>query len=122
MDDDWYWGDCGVYDTDTAADVRGDFEEAMENGASIKSATKRILTDFADSLDDVDDAPEVYFALAAAQLQHGALQDAIRDKAVAFIDSGQTLNRWKDEWQPKRRQVLQEFRALLLDEGSSHDA
>jgi hypothetical protein len=122
MDEDWYWRDVGIYAMDTSADGHGDSEEAMEAGASVGEATKRILIDYADYLDDMDDEPDVYFALAAAQLQRGALQDAIRDKAIAFIDSGQILERWKDESRPKRQEVLQQFRALLIAGSDSRDA
>ena len=122
MDDDWYWTDRGIYEMDTAADVHGDFEEVMDAGASIEEATKRILMDYADYLDDMDDEPDVYFALAAAQLQRGALQDIIREKAIAFIDSGQTLDRWKDEWRPKRQDVLRHFRELLIAGTDAGDA
>jgi hypothetical protein len=64
------WG-TGIFADDTAADVRDGWREALLDGLSDDEATARVVTQFADALDDPDDGIVVWLALAAAQMQTG---------------------------------------------------
>jgi hypothetical protein len=83
---------------------------------SVKKATRQILEDFQDVLEDEDEGPLVYLALAALQLEQEELQPEIRQKALKIIESEQGLARWEEageEELAKRKRVLEEFKAML---------
>ena len=109
--------DYGIFDNDTALDVRGDFEGALAEGLDVEAATERIFDEYAEALDDPDDGPVIRLALAALQLEHGALQPAVRDAALEVIDGGEGIRRFEEEWPegvPDRTRVLQELRVRLV--------
>ena len=109
------WG-YGIFEDDVALDVRGDFEEAVNGGASIEEASAVILGEYAEELEDVDDGPVVYLALAALQVERGRVQDPIRREALRVIDEGTNLPRWEDageEALTARKRVLDDLRTAL---------
>jgi hypothetical protein len=86
-----------IFSDDVAADVRAGWREALMDGLSGDAATERVLTEFADALADEDDATVVWLGLAAAQMQTGRLQDAVRDRALRIIEDGGDVDRWREE-------------------------
>lgn len=66
--------DTGVFDDDIAMDINAEFDDAIEEGITVKEATKQILETFQDVLEDEEEAPIVYLALAALQLEKGDIQ------------------------------------------------
>jgi hypothetical protein len=112
------WG-SGIFDDDLALDIRAAFEREIESGADVPTATHKVLQQFASAAKDSDDSPVVYLALAALQLELGALQPEIRTKALHIIRTGKGWIGW-DEYMPdwpgltERKQVLEQFRMLLL--------
>ena len=66
------WG-YGILDNDTAMDVKGAFEEALEGGLSFDEASYQILAEFKDILTDPDDGPAFSLALAAVQVERGEI-------------------------------------------------
>ena len=77
-----------MFANDVAANVRGAWRDAILEGAEPEDATRRLLDEFEDALADEDDAPLVWIALAAAQMETGRLQPEIRDRALSVIASG----------------------------------
>jgi hypothetical protein len=109
------WG-TGIFDDDTAGDVRDAFEDELSAGADVATAAERVLGQFSDDLDDTDYGPVIYLALAALQLEHRALQQDIRDRALQIIDNGEGLDTWGEAGSRKlheRKQVLASLRAQL---------
>lgn len=109
--------DVGIFDDDVAMDIQAEFEEAIEEGLSVIEATEQILESFEEELEDEDDAPIIYLALASLQLKNGNLQKSIKDKAIAIIDSGEELKRWAEtdeETLEKRKSVLNELKSKLM--------
>ncbi len=106
------WG-YDIFDNDAAADVRGQFEDELESGASVAHATSVVLREWADAMNDVDDGPIVWLALATLQLGRDALQPDVRDHALAVIDGGDDLRRWEAEGTPDdaagRKRVLDDL-------------
>lgn len=105
-----------IFDDDVALDVQTTFEEALEEGASVRAATKHVLDEYEDALDDPDDGPIVWLALAALQLEQGAVQPRVRRAALAAIAAGSDLARWEEageEALAERRQVLRALQARL---------
>jgi len=110
--------DSGIFEDDVALDVRVTFEEALAEGLDVDAATRRVLEEFATYVNDVDDGPLVWFALAALQLEQGALQAEVRRQALAAIERGTNLARWTEQGDPDllaaRRRALEELRGGLL--------
>ncbi len=116
------WG-AGIFEDDLALDVRASFEDALEAGRSVGEATEQVLESFRESLQDPDEGPVIYLALAASQLEQGELEPAVRDRAVEIIDRGEGLERWEEAGQEalsERRRELQRLRARLLEGSGSN--
>lgn len=113
------WG-YDIFDNDVASDVRGLFEDELNVRASVSPATAEILRESKDALDDSDDGPIIWLALAALQLGQGELHANVRDHALAVIDSGEDLKRWEAEGKPEdvegRKRVLEELRGRLVSQ------
>lgn len=110
------WGP-GLFEGDMSADVLAMFEDALADGMTVEEATHYILDELDDAVDDYDDGPEIAIALAALQLQHGALEEERRVRALEAIEAD--LRRWEDltrtpEDYEARKSVLDEFRRVLL--------
>lgn len=109
------WG-TAIFSDDTAADVRGEWRDAILEGLSPEEATARIETTFSDTLSDRDDAIIFWLALAAAQMETGRLLEGVRDRALAIIDAGGDIERWREEDESLARQrdrVLQRLAQKL---------
>jgi hypothetical protein len=76
--------------------VREDYRELLGEGYEGEEATRLLLEDHAEVLDDPDDAPDLWLALAATQWKVGRLEDEVRRRAIELIDSGADLRRWCD--------------------------
>jgi hypothetical protein len=101
------WG-TAIYSDDTASDVRGDYRDLVGDGLSGPEATEALLRHWKDALDDQDDGPVFWLALALTQWQCGRLEPRVQEKALAVIADGSDLQRWKDDpklWK-KRQAVL----------------
>ncbi len=108
------WG-TAIFSNDTAADIRGDFRELLEDGVTPDRATQRLIEKGSDSVNDPDDGPSFWTGLAAAQMALGVLQPQVRDRAVLLIESGGDLHLWTDpKLAAKRRAVLDHLRTQLL--------
>lgn len=86
-------------------------------GKPVSAITRDILAEYEDALNDTDDGPQIILALAALQLQHGALQPDMRDRALAVIRNDEGIERWVDpgaETLAGRRQVLASLQARLI--------
>ncbi len=110
------WGN-GLFDEDVAADVRATFEDAWAIGKPVPDITRRVLMEYENAFDDEGDGPQIVLALAALQLQHGALQPEIRDRALTIIRNDEGMERWVDaggETLAERRRVLASLQAQLV--------
>ena len=109
------WG-TGIFENDTTADLRGDFEDVLAEGLGVEAATERVVADYAEALDDDDEGPMVRLALAALQVEHGSVQPAVREGALAVINGGDAPG-WRDaspEVAAERQRVLDDLRARLV--------
>ncbi len=109
------WGPA-VFSDDTACDVRDEWRMHVGDGLSAVEATDKLLSEWNDSIDDPDDGPVIWLALAAAQWKAGRLEDRVQKKALAIIDDGSNLERWKEDpaLLKKRKAVLAKLREQLL--------
>jgi len=108
------WG-VAIFGNDTAADVRDEFRELIEDGQSDEEATSAVLQKFHESLADADEAPFIWTGLAAVQHRLGRLQPLVRERAIEVIDSDAGLHLWDDpKLREKRKRVLLKLRGELL--------
>jgi hypothetical protein len=108
------WG-TGIFSDDEAADIRDAYRDFVGEGLTGAEATRRLLTESADSLNDPDVGPVFWLALAATQLRVGRLEQSVKERAIEVIDSGVDLRRWSDDPKLARRRqaVLVKLRARL---------
>jgi tetratricopeptide (TPR) repeat protein len=79
--------DQWVLETDAAAEVRREFEAALQGGASADDATWRVLERCGQALDSRSSGPTAYLALAALQIRHGCVHAWLRNRARRFLDA-----------------------------------
>jgi hypothetical protein len=107
------WG-VEIFEDDTACDIRGAVDELLAEGRSIREATDVVLTRFSTFIQDEEDGPIVFFALAAAQCEAGHLDPRVKKKALELIDDG-VDPRWKHRcrYRSKRADVLRMLASKL---------
>jgi hypothetical protein len=108
------WG-TGIFQDDTACDVRDEFNAHLGDGLSGPDATARILVEYKSSLADPLEAGVVWLALAAAQWRHGRMDAETLERALHVIDSASDLRRWKPGSPDfaKRKVVLEKLRLQI---------
>lgn len=84
----------GIFESDTAHDVRSSFRRLLTEGRSSLEAADEILREWQPD-QSLENGTEVWLALAAAQRELGQLLPDVRDRAIAIIDSGADLGRWR---------------------------
>ena len=106
----------GLYSDDTACDVRDAYREALDAGTDAEGARARVLNAFAEELAGPDEGVVVRLALADTQFRLGRLGESARREALAVLDAGGDLERWREAGAAevrRRTAVLQRLRARL---------
>ncbi len=88
------WG-TGIFQDDTACDIRDGYVGHLGEGLSGSEAAARILAGFESSFADPEESCVAWLALAAVQWQHGRLDAGTLEHALDVIDSGADLRRWE---------------------------
>jgi hypothetical protein len=109
------WG-TAVFSDDTACNVRDDYMELVGDGLSGPDATKALLPMWSASLNDADEAPVFWLALAATQWKCGRLEPDVLQQALNVIDGGTDLDRWVENKADHRTRqaVLAKLRKQLV--------
>jgi hypothetical protein len=108
------WG-TALFSDDTARDVRDSYVDHVGDGLIGPEATKALLHEWSASLNDPDESPVFWLALAVTQWRCGRLEGHVLQQALNVIDSGSDLARWETGSQDfkKRKAVLEKLRAQL---------
>lgn len=108
------WG-TGVFEDDSASDIRENYRDYLGEGLSGPQATARVLEDFRSLLADPEQGGVVWLALAAAQSRLGRLEPDTLAEALRVIDTGSDLQRWEIDSKDflKRKVVLEKLRAEI---------
>ena len=87
------WG-AGLFQDDTACDVRDGFRDLIAEGHGPEAATAELERQWGAPRMDPDHEPVFWLALAAAQFRSGRLLPHVRDRALAIIDAGEDSDRF----------------------------
>lgn len=102
---------------DTACDVRDTYRKLLADGSSGPLATDHLLREWREIIDDEDDGPIFWLALAATQSACGRLEERVKAKAMRVIDKGSSLGRWAEgddfKMLKQRRMALARLRDQL---------
>jgi hypothetical protein len=87
------WGPA-IFSDDTACDIRTEYRELLEDEVPDDVAMQRVIERYEHL--DPDEEHVLWLALAAVQSQVGRLDDAVKARALAVIESGQGLDLWRE--------------------------
>jgi len=109
------WG-TGIFQNDTACDIRNSYRDYLGQGMTGSQATTRILQEFGGGLSaDPHEHAVMWMALAAVQWKHGSLDEETKAKALSVIQSGTDLEHWKRGTKDfaKRQGALEKLRVQI---------
>lgn len=107
------WG-TGLWESDTAMDLRDDYKEALKYSTSDENALEIFLDEHKEMLADSDDGPIAWLILAQSMHKSGRLTDFVLEKARQAVSDD--LENWKDSGEKeynKRRKELDKFMTQL---------
>lgn len=109
------WG-TGLYQDDVACDIKAEYVNRLRIGQTNIEATQQIIERNEDSLEDEDDGPVIWLALADTQWKYGRLLPEVKEEALKCIREGIDLEKWKEDKRlyEKRKQVLEQIEKRLL--------
>jgi len=109
------WGPK-LYQDDIAEDVRSYYKDQLKRGKSNDDITSELLEQNEEIINDAEDAPVFWFALADSQWDLGRLLPVVKENALKYLNDGSNLEKWKDENLKKyaiRKKILEELEAKL---------
>jgi len=89
------WG-SSLYANDTSSDVRDAYMGFLKDQLSKQEAYDKTVSLFGDCINDPDEAPLFWYALADTQWQVGRLMPEVKVKALEWIKEGGGLKLWED--------------------------
>jgi hypothetical protein len=104
------WGH-GIRQDDFVCDVIGAFEDQLKAGNSLEDATTAVKSKFAADLDDSDNGPLFWIALADVQWTYGDLRAPVFQRVKEDFDSGRSLALWNEDPRElsRRKAALEKF-------------
>lgn len=105
------WG-TGILQDDVSADVYADFMERFEAGVKPAAIRSELEESYADSLEDMDDMPSIWLAIAKAQWECGHLQPDVLEKVSEIVTTEESLGLWEEAGETlfeERKHVLATF-------------
>ncbi|MCF6471910.1 hypothetical protein FAF44_26475 [Nonomuraea sp. MG754425] len=109
------WGPA-LFSDDLACDARDEYRRLIEDGTADEEARRHLLDAYAETLDDPEDGPVFWLALAVTQSKVGRLDPMVRDRALRIVERGEGLSAWADAGAAvlsRRRAVLDKVRSQL---------
>ena len=64
----------GIFDNDVAQDIKEEYLDLLKRGIDSTEATKKIVSQNQDIIDDIDEAPTFWLVLADIQWEYGILE------------------------------------------------
>jgi len=109
------WG-VKLYQNETAEDVKLMYKEKLREGKTNEEATQELINEFGYATEDIDDAPNFWFALADQQWKLGRLLTFVKEQALMWIENGADLQMWYSESEKlgnERKKVIEKLREEL---------
>lgn len=91
------WG-TSLYANDSTSDIRGDYLDKLKRGKTNEEATRELIDT---NIDDAEEEPLFWFALADTQWNYGRLLPKVKEKALFYLSQDKELERWKGFGQKK---------------------
>jgi hypothetical protein len=110
------WG-TGLYQDDVAEDIKTDYIKFLKEGKTNQEAYNILTEENQMIINDVEDGPVFWFALADTQWKLGRLMPFVKEQALKYIEEGIDLHKWKEWGSPflKRRiKVLDQLKDRLM--------
>jgi hypothetical protein len=104
------WGPK-LYQDDVAQDIRDQYKDLQKRGKTSEEITNLLINEYGEMVDDIDDGPIFWFALADVQWEFGRLLENVKKKAIEWIEKGTDQQRWIEE-NPKEAKI----RIIVLNE------
>ncbi len=102
------WGH-EIREDDFVCDVIGDFEGLLKAGSRVEDASKVVRAKFAARLEDSDESPLFWIALAEVQWTYGQVDTDVLNHVKDDLESGRSLVFWKDDGLARRKAALEDF-------------
>ncbi|WP_310377338.1 hypothetical protein [Flavobacterium sp.] len=103
------WG-TAISSNDTFADIYGDFFNLYNEGFDVAEISQKLISDNQETINDVDDCNNFWFALAKAQWECKLLDKEIFERVKKIIETGADIEVWKqldaDEKDIKKRKIV----------------
>lgn len=108
------WG-YGIRQDDFVCDVIGAFEDLLKAGTSVADASTAVTAQFRAAIDDADDDPLFWIALAEMQWTYGGLDPSVLSRVRGDFTSGRSLLLWEEDQRglARRRAALEKFIAKI---------
>lgn len=110
------WG-VKIYQNDVSDDVRNFYKDQLRRGKTGEEITKQLIAENADVINDEDDAPNFWFALADTQWLLGRLEDQVKENALNLIENGAGVRQWIEEGHrllAARKKAIEDLKERLL--------
>lgn len=109
------WG-IGIYQNDVGLDIKDRFIDTCRRGKTVEEATEYYIQEYECEIEDEDDAPDFWLALADVQWKCGHLQPIVKENALNYIElelskGGKEFFDKKDV--KKRIKILEDLREKL---------
>lgn len=111
------WG-TGLYQDDTTCDVKEEYLNLLKIGTEPKEAMEEMIINWEDCIEDVEEGPLFWFALAETQWKYGLLDEKVKEIALQYIEEGIDLERWEEDQKlyTKRKTELEKLKEKLGSE------
>ena len=106
------WG-AGLYENDTALDVKDEFEKLFNDGKGVQEITDGLTAEFESIMDCADEAPLFWLALADTQWKFGVLLPDVKENAMRWIDELKSQAADTPD-EAKQKKALENLQAKLL--------
>lgn len=90
------WG-VGITQDDTVLDLIEDFKDSLKKTKNLEITTKLIIDENKDLINDEDEGPLFWIAIAKCQWEYGNLEPNILKQVIEDFEKENGLERWKEE-------------------------
>lgn len=84
-----------IYEDDFALDVKEEYLKKLKSGINNEKALKEIIEENKENIEDIDDGPVFWIALADTMWNEGRLTEEVKKEALESINKN--LEKWKNE-------------------------